>query len=1068
MAQASPSFAGEPSGPIAYMANHPIVPNLLMFGIIVIGLMSLSGLDREAWPAVAFNMIEVSVVYPGATPEEIEEAIILKLEEKIESLDDVKTIRSQASPAVASVRIQFRSGTDLNNAMDEVKAAVEQIQSFPDGIERPQFREMDNRASVIRLILFGDTSERSLKNLAYEVKDKLKSLSAISLVEVTAARNDEISIEVPLSTLHALDLTLEDVAHAVRQGSLDLSAGTIETRDSEIRVRTVGKNYDQFDFEELIVLAQSDGTALRLRDIAIIRDEFEESNIRAQYRGMPAVFVEIFQVDGESVRDISESTNTHLQEVIIPSLPDGIGITVWNDDSPIYSDRADLLVRNGLLGLLLVFIALTLFLEIRLAFWVVMGLITSGVGALAVMQWFDLPLSTHSLFTFVLAIGIIVDDAIVVAEQIYSRRMSGLPGTAAAIRGARTVKTPLTFAVLTTVVVFTPILFIPGGLGDIWFVLPVVIIAMLKISLFESLFILPRHLSHLPGPEWKPSNLLDRLFFWSRTLVDQWLNKFLKGPLDRALQFATNYPVIILASVIGLFIICVSLTPTGLLPISATGGIEGDYIIAAIEMPDGTPSETTWEVVQEIESAGIRVFERFDKQRSEELPSLMAGVVSVMGQGPRLQGGGLNPTSTMNPPSNIAGIEFKLPASKYRDISTLDIVQAWREEVGPLPHVRGIAFSGELINLGNPVEVGLSHPSPDQLVIAADSVTEALTSILGVFDIQSDHSTGIGEIQLELQPVGRTLGLTVEDLAQQVRGAFFGVKAITLQREEEEVNVYARLPADERESITDIEQYLIQNQPTGKVPIGQVATMTMGQSSPVIRRKDGLRIITVTANVDDDVISGAQATELLENTSLTRLTDADPDLTYAFGGEQQEQLEAFNSLNRGFIIAMLGVFALLAIPLRSYRLPFILMIIIPFGWIGVTVGHLVLGVGLLTFVSFLGFFGLSGVIVNDALVMLDAIDRYISDGLSPRKAIIEGAKSRFRPIMLTSLTTFLTFTPLILETDVQAQFLIPFAASLGIGIMVGTGILMLLLPSLMAIFLQINSSRSLREEKTLI
>jgi multidrug efflux pump subunit AcrB len=1042
------------------MANNPIVPNLLMVGIIAVGLASLGGLDREAWPAVSFNMIEVSMIYPGATPEEVEEAIILRLEEQIESLDDVKTIRSQAAPGVASVRVRFRDGTNLSEAMDEVKAAVGQIQSFPEGAERPQFREMDNRISVIRLIIFGDTSDRALKDLAYGVKDDLKALPSISLVEVTATKNDEISIEVPLATLRALEMTLEDVALAVRRGSLDLSAGTLETTDSEIRVRTVGKNYNQLDFEELIVVAQSDGTALRLRDIATIRDEFEDSNISARHQGKPAVFVEIFRGEGENVRDISESVNALIQDELIPSLPEGIGITVWNDESPIYSDRADLLVRNGLLGLLLVFIALTLFLEIRLAFWVVAGLITCGFGALAVMLWFDLPLNTNSLFTFVLAIGIIVDDAIVVAEQIYSSRMSGLPGTTAAIRGARRIKIPLTFAVLTTVVVFAPLLFIPGGLGDIWFALPVITIAMLLISLFESLFILPRHLSHLPGPEWHPTNFLDRFFLKNRTFVDQWLNKFLKGPLDRALHFATHYPALILAGVTSLFVICVSLAIAGVLQISISGGIEGDFVTAAIEMPDGTPSETTKEVALEIEAAGIRVFERLDQQRPEGLPSLMAGRTTVVGQGPRVEGGGINPTPTMNPPSNIASIEFKLPASKDRHISTVQIVQAWREEVGFLPYVQGIAFSGELVNLGSPVEVGLSHPSPEHLAIAADSVVEALYTVSGVFDIRSDHSAGIEEVKVELEPSGRTLGLTVEDLAQQVRAAFFGVKAVTLQRGEEEVNVYTRLPVDERKSITDVEQYLIQTLPTGKVPIGQVATTTMGQSSPVIRRKDGQRILTVTANVDNNVISGARANEILENTFLERLMNADPELTYSLGGEQQEQLEGFNSLNRGFMFAMLGVFALLAIPLRSYRMPFILMVIIPFGWIGVTLGHLILGIHFLTFASFLGFFGLSGVVVNDALVMLDSIDLHIKEGLSPRQAIIEGAKSRFRPIILTSVTTFLAFTPLILETDIQAQFLIPFAASLGIGIMIATGILMLLLPSLMAIFLRINSRRS--------
>ncbi len=1056
--QASYGGDPEPGGPIAYMANNRIAPNLLMFGIITLGIVSLGGLDREAWPTVSFNMIEVSMAYPGASPEEVEESIIVKIEERLETLEDVKTIRSLATPGAASVRVQFRSGTEIREMMDEVQAAVEQIQSFPISAERPQFWEMDNRTSSIRLILFGDTSERTLKELAYRVKNDLKTLPKVSIVEVSGAKNDEISIEVPLATLRALGLTLEDIAHAVRQSSIDLSAGSIETGESEVRVRTIGQNYNQLDFEEVVVVAQNNGSALHLRDIATIHDGFEDSNLIAHHQGMPAVFVEIFRGEGENVKELSETVREHIQNTTLPSLPDGVGINVWNDESPVYTERVGILVRNGLLGLILVFIALTLFLDIRLAIWVIFGLVTSGFGALAVMLWFDLALNTQSLFALVLAIGIIVDDAIVVAEQIYSRRMSGLPGTVAAIRGTRRIKTALTFAVLTSVAAFTPMMFVPGGIGEVWFALPVIIIGMLIISLIEALFILPRHLSHLPGPEWTPSNTVDRFFFRTRTFVDQWLIRFLKGPLKRALHFATNYPAIIVAGAIGLFVLCVSFVPAGIIQTTLSEGIEGDFVTASLEMPEGTLAERTLEVALELEAAGKRVFEHLDQQRPEGAPPLLTGTTIVVGKKPHIEGGGLDPSPTMNPPSNIANIEFKLLGAQHRDISTTTVVQAWREEVGFLPYVRGIAFSGEIVNLGNPVEVVLSHPDPERLATTADSVMNDLYSVSGIFDIRSDHAHGIEEVQLELQPAARTLGLTVEDLAQQVRSAFFGVETVRLQREEEEVRVYTRLPADERQAITDVEQYLIQTQPNGKVPLNQVATITMGTSSPVIRRKDGQRIITVTADVNDEVISGGQANEILENTFLAKVTSADPELTYSFGGEQQEQLESLDALNRGFILAMLAIFALLAIPLRSYRKPFMVMSIIPFGLIGVILGHLILGIPL-SAVSFLGFFGLSGVIVNDSLVMIDSIDRRIRDGIVPRQAIIDGARSRFRPIMLTSVTTFLAFTPLILEPAIQAQFLIPFAASLGIGIMITTGLLMLLLPALMAIFLRVNSSR---------
>jgi len=1054
------SYGDEPRGPIAYMASNRIAPNLLMFGIIILGIISLGGLKREAWPKISFNMIEVFVPYPGASPEEVEKSIILKIEEQVETLDDVKSIRSQAAPGIASVRVQLKDRTDINKAMDEIQAAVGRISSFPADAERPQFREMDNRNSVVRLILFGDATEQSLKDLANQVKQELKTLPGISLVEVNGTRDYEISVEVPLATLRALGITLEDVAHVIRQNSLNLSAGSINTRESEVRVRTVGQNYNQLDFEELVVVAQSDGTIVRLRDIATIHDGFENSNIMVQHQGKPAVFIEIYRGDGEDVKDISETIQGHVQEVLIPSLPNGIEISTWNDDSPAYSERADLLVRNGLLGFILVFIALALFLEIRLAIWVILGLITSGMGALVIMLWLDLALNTNSLFAFLLAIGIIVDDAIVVAEQIYTRRMSGLSGTAAAIRGARRIKSALTFAVLTSVAAFTPLFFIPGGIGEVWFALPTIIIAMLMISLIEALFILPSHLSHLPGPEWTPSTLADRFLFRTRTTVDQWMTKFVQGPFDRALRFATEYPAIIMSGAIGLFILCISLVPAGVIPTTLAEVIEGDFVTVTLEMPEETLAERTLEVAQELEAAGLRVIERLDQQSPEGAPSLLRGGTLVVGQGPRLEGGGLNPAPTMNPPSNIASIEFKLLNAQQRNISTTTVVQAWREEVGFLPYVRGLTFSGNVISLGNPVEVVLSHADPNRLAAAADSVMNDLYTVAGVFDIRSDHAPGVTEIQLELLPAARTLGVTVEGLAKQVRAAFFGVEAVKLQRDEDEVQVYARLPEDERASITDIERYLIQTQPNSKVPINQVASIDMGTSQPVIRRKDGLRIVTVTADVNSDVISGGQANEILENTFLAKLTTSDPELTYSFGGEQQEQLESVGALYRGFLFAMLAIFALLSIGLRSFRKPFLLLVIVPFGLIGVLLGHVILGIPIsVASASVLGFFGLSGVVINDALVMMDSIDRRIRDGANPRQAIIDGAKSRFRPIMLTSVTTFLAFTPLILEPAIQAQYLTPFAASLGIGIMITTAILILLLPAMMAAFLRINSRR---------
>ena len=1048
----------EPSGPIAYMAGNSVAANLLMWAIIAAGLVSLTGLEREAWPTVPFYHVEVSMPYPGATPEEVEESIIAKIEDQVSGLDDVKAVKSVAAPGMASVRIQMDSRTDMDRALDDIESAVNRIQSFPARAERPQFREMTNRQSMMRLIVYGDVPERSLKELAYQIEDDLTMLPSVSQVEVSGVRKYEISIEVPLHRLRALGLTLPDIANTIHRSSLELSAGSIDTRESQVRVRTLGQNYDQQDFEEIVLLSGSDGTVLRLGDIAEVRDGFQETDLIVRHQNHPAVFVEVYRADDEHVMDVATTVREHLENEVIPALPDGVGITIWNDESQAYEERAALLLKNGILGMLLVLIALSLFLEIRLALWVAAGIAVSGIGTLAVMLVFDYAINTISLFSFVLAIGIVVDDAIVVAEHIQDERKRGTPGVVAAIRGTRRIKVPLIFAVLTTVVAFIPLLFIPGGVGDIWSALPVIMIAVLLVSLVESLLVLPNHLSHLHGPEWVPTNAFDRFFTRLQGRVDVLLNRFLQGPLDRALRFATDQPMVTMAGAVGMLILSISLLPAGIVPTTLADAVEGDFATVTLEMPDGTTAPRTYEVAKELEAAGLRVIERLSRDRPEDAPPLLTGVTVTVGQGPRLEGGGLNPAPTLNPEANIATIEFKLLGAQQRQLSTREVVQAWREEVGVLPYVRGITFSGEIIDLGNPVEAVLSHPDPERLAQIADSVVDGLRGVGGVYDIRSDHTPGIPEIQLELRPEARTLGLTLEELAGQTRAAFFGAEAVRVQRGREEVRVYVRLPAAERNAITDVEGYLLRTPSGAEVPVTSVASLNPGVSPPAVRRRDGQRVVTVTADVDPTVISGGEANSILADSILADLIAVYPDLTYTFGGEQQEQLESLGALYRGFAIALLMIFVLLAIPLRSYTKPFIIMAVLPFGFIGVILGHWVLGVAL-SAVSFMGIFGLSGVAVNDSLVMIDFIDQKLREGVPIRTAIIEGAKGRFRPIMLTSVTTFLGFTPLILERSIQAQFLIPFAASLGFGILFTTAILMMVVPALYTIQLRLIPPR---------
>ena len=512
--------AQEQRGLIAYMVRNGVAANLLMVFILVAGLISMNSLVQEAFPVLSFDHIEISVPYPGATPDEVEESIVLKIEEHVETLEEVKEVTAIATEGYASVMAELKIGTDISRALDDIESAISRIQTFPIGAERPEIRQMTNRQSVMRLVLYGDVSERTLKELAHRIEDEFSSLSEVSYVETSGVRNYEISIEVPLHRLQALRLTLEDISRAVRNESLELSAGRIETRDAEVRVRTMGRNYDQQDFEDIVVLSRDDGTLVRLGDIAKVRDGFQDIDMITRYNGQRAAFVEVYRSEGEQVLDVVEAIEEHLHLYVIPSLPTGVTIEIWNNDADIYEDRLNLLLKNGFLGLMLVLVSLTLFLQIRLALWVAAGIGISFVGALAVMLILNVSINTISLFAFILAVGIVVDDAIVVAEYIHAERQKGTAGVLAAIRGTQRIKGPVIFAVLTTVAAFTPLLFLPGPIGRMMGPVPVILITVLLISLMESLLILPNHLSHLPGPEWKPNNPFDRFFSRIQYRVD--------------------------------------------------------------------------------------------------------------------------------------------------------------------------------------------------------------------------------------------------------------------------------------------------------------------------------------------------------------------------------------------------------------------------------------------------------------------------------------------------------------------------------------------------------------------
>ncbi|GAB5348248.1 efflux RND transporter permease subunit [Alteriqipengyuania sp. 357] len=1043
--------ARDRKGPIAFMARNGVASNLLLLLMLVAGYFSYTSIVQEVFPESSLDTISVSVTYPGATPEEIEESIVQKIEEAVEAIEGVKKISSTASEGGGVVNVELELGADIARALDEVKSEVDQIQTFPDEAEEPDVRELTTRQVVLRIALFGDVDERTLKETAYRLEDAASSLPEISYVETSAVRNYEIYADVPQSRLRALGLSLPQVAQVVGQSSLDSPAGSIETGTEEVRVRTIGQNYDQQDFENIVVLTTRGGATLTLGDIADVQDGFEDSDLITRFNDQPVAFVDIYRTSDERVLDVAHAAKTLIDEDF--NLPPGISHAIWEDQSELLQDRLDLLLRNAAFGLVLVLAALTLFLDLRLAAWTAVGIGATFVGAIFILDWAGSSINMFSLFGFILALGLVVDDAVVVGENVYAERERGRTGIGAAIAGAQRVKVPVFFAVATTITAFLPLLAVGGVIGKILADIPLVVIAVLSLSLIEALYVLPHHLSTLPDPDHKAGNRVTRFFEKIQTWVDERFKRFVDGPLDRALKFVVAMPYLVLASGVALLILFVAMLPAGIIKFSFFPEIEGDIVVATLEMPPGTTVERTAEITDRIEAAADRAIARFagnppgDAPDNGVGPYFLEAIYTTIGQAQTGQGPG-GPERTLRP--NLANVQLSLiPAAQREEISARAIEEAWREELGPVPEARSLSISSSLLAIGEPVNVQLSHPDDAVLDAASDRLMNQLARVTGVFDIESDQDAGQQEIELRLKPAARTLGVTLNDVATQVRAAFFGAEAVRVQRGQEDVRVYIRLPEDERDSIADIERYRVRV-PGGEVALSSLADVSFGEAPSVIRREEGHRIATITADVDSDTITGQEVARLLDEDIMPQLTADYPALEYDFGGEQEEQQESFGDLGSAFLLALVAIYALLAVPFRSYVQPLIIMAAIPFGMIGALIGHLLLGIPL-GILSMFGIIALSGVIINGSLVMIDFLNENLANGMAPGEAMIDAAKSRFRPIMLTAITTFLGVAPITFETSLQAQFLIPMSASLGFGVLFGTALLVLLIPALAVI-----------------
>jgi multidrug efflux pump subunit AcrB len=1039
------------TGPLAWFAGHHVAGNLLMIFILAAGAMSLLSLTIEVFPEMDTDMVTVAVPYLGASPAEVEEGVCIRVEEAIAPIEGIKRIRSVASEGVGTVIAELEEDADDQKVLDDIKAAVDRIETFPAETEKPVVAEGDTRRRVITVVLSGDASEKTLKALAERVRDDLTALPDISQVDVAGIRRYEISIEVSEDSLRRYGLSFRQVADAVRGASLDLPGGSVKTEGGEILLRTKGQRYHGWEFEDIVVVTRGDGTQVRLSDVATVIDGFEDSDTASRFDGQPAALVQVFRVGDEGALDVADAVRAYVEE-LRPGLPAGVTVATWDDDSIILRQRIGLLLRNGRLGLILVFLCLALFLDLRLAFWTTMGIPISFLGALWLIPQFDITINMISLFAFIVSLGIVVDDAIVVGENVHEYLQKGMKPLDAAIRGVREMAMPVTFAVLTTVAAFMPLLFVAGLMGKIMREIPLVVISVLAISLVEALLILPSHLAGSGG------GLRARMARWFRPVLDaigrvqaavqRGLDWVIQVPYRRTLELTLEWRYVTVAAGIGLLFLVFGLIGGGWIKFSLMPKVDADSMVAKLTMPQGTPVRQTEAILARIERAAVESGLEVDENAPTGMPPVIVHIATTVGEHPSNKGHGptANNVRTSGAASNIGEVKVELLGAESRAVGSLALANRWRELVGEIPGAVSLTFTASMFTAGDAVSVQLAHHDFPTLLKAVDRLESILAEYPGVEDIANSFEPGKKELKLGLTPEGRTLGLELADLARQVRRGFYGEEVQRIQRGRDDIRVMVRYPADERRSVGDIEAMRIRLADGSEVPFTTVATVEEGRGYAVINRTDRRRVVTVTADVDDAVANANEINMDVRDDVLARLVRDFPGLTFDFEGEQRAQRESLGSLWVNFLIAQLAIFTLLAIPFRSYSQPLIVMSAIPFGLIGAVLGHIVMGLNL-SMLSLFGMVALTGVVVNDSLIMIDLINRERSTGVPIDTAIRDSGARRFRPILLTTLTTFLGLTPMIFETSRQAQFLIPMAVSLGFGVIFATAITLILVPT---------------------
>ena len=1031
---ASPDQTSPRSGPIAWMTHHTVAANLVMLIFILGGLVIMTNIKQEVFPEFKVDLIHVSVPYPGASPEEVEQGIVLSIEDVVRGLDGVKHVTATASEGRAMVEIELLDGVNADNVLQDVVNEIDGIQSFPELAEEPIISLAEVRNQVVTVLVYGDQEEQTLRDVAERVRDDLLQRPGITLVELGLARPREIAVEVPQRHLRAYDLTLNRIAREIGEAAIELPGGGVKTPGGEVLVRTQERRDFGREYADIPLVSTPDGATVRVGDLATITDGFEDTDEEAYFNGQRAIQVKVFRVGKETPQSVSDDVQAYLEE-LRPELPVGIGFAMWNDRSETYRDRMNLLLKNAFLGLTLVLLLLGLFLDLKLAFWVTVGLPTSIIGSFLFLPFTDVSLNMVSLFAFIVTLGIIVDDAVVAGEIIYQKREQGLSLIQAAIVGTREIAGPIMFAVLTNIAAFLPLFFVPGVIGNLIRQIPSVVVAVLVVSLIESLFVLPAHLAHTREPSgfWKT---LDRPRRWFSTAMHTFIQEHYQPFLRTAL--ANRWLTVAVG--VALLILTAGMVAGGHIPFSFLPAIDSEIITAQATLPYGAPMEQSRSVLHRLEESAKVAIAQLGGEAA------LRGIYAQIGAPLMLRGPGQ--TSTHSPGSHKAGVQVFLVPADQREFSGGDFANAWRAAIGTITGLESLAFKAKEGPTGGlPIDIQLAHRSRTILETAARELAEALSGYAGVTDIDDGVSLGKPQLNFRIKPEARNLGLNATDLARQVRGAFYGVEALRQQRGRNEVKVMVRLPESERRSSFTIEQLILLTEEGGEIPLAEAAEIELGRAYTEINRREGRRIVAVTADIDDQIANTNRIIGELAAKELEALTKKYPGLTYSLEGEQSSEQESLSAMASGFPLVLLLIYALLAIPFRSYVQPLIVMLAIPFSFIGAIAGHVLLGYGL-SIVSLVGMVALAGVVVNDSLVLIAATNRVRDEQqVPPHDAVIHGAMNRFRPIVLTSLTTFFGLAPMIFETALQARYLIPIAISLGFGILFGTVIILVIVPT---------------------